>query len=96
LADLQRVHRVISGATASSATTSIAEETIALTRKGVHSAYQIARMSKEIFAQQNREIFSEERAHEVHEQALRTNAVALALLGEHGAALNRTGLHALP
>ena len=96
LANLQRVHRVISGATASSPKTSIAEETIALTRKGVRSAYQIARMDPTVFAQQNQEIFSEERAREVHEQARRTNAIALALLGEHGAALNRTGLHALP
>ncbi len=96
LRSLQRLHRLISSAQSSSATTSLAEEAIALTRKGVRSAYQIARMDQKAFAQQNLEIFSEERAKEVHQQALRTNAVALALLGEHGAGLNRTGMHALP
>ena len=84
--DFQRLYRL----------TSSAEETIALARKGVRSAHQIARMDRKVFAEQNKRFFSAERADEVHEQALRTNAIALALLGEHGADLNRTGLHVLP
>src|SRR5215210_2309211 len=86
LRDFQRLYRL----------TSSAEETIALTQNGVRSAYQIARTDPEIFAAQNQEILSAERAKEVHEQAIRTNAIALALLGEHGADLNRTGMRALP
>jgi hypothetical protein len=74
-----------------------AKETIALAeRKQVGSAYQIARMDPKVFAAQNQDILTEERAREVHEQARRTNAVALALWGEHGSALNRTSMYALP
>src|SRR5215212_332467 len=86
LRDFQRLYRL----------TSSAQETIALVRKGVRSAHQIARMDRRVFSEGNEEIFSAERADEVHEQALRTNALALALLGEHGANLNQTGLHVLP
>ena len=49
-----------------------------------------------MFAEQHKDVLSAERADEIHDRAPRTNAVALALLGEHGADLNRTGLHALP
>lgn len=75
--------------------TGSAEETIALSAK-VQSAQQISRMDRKVFAEQNKEIFSAVRANEIHDQALRTNAVALALLSEHGAGMNRTGLQALP
>jgi peptidoglycan hydrolase-like protein with peptidoglycan-binding domain len=96
LADLQRVYRVVSGATASSPRMSNAEESFALARSGVRSASQIARQDRDDFARRHREVFSEERAREVHGQAARTNAVALALFGENGTGLNRVGLRALP
>ena len=96
LASLQRVHRLASSATATSPKTSIAEETIALTGKGFRSAAQIAAMDPGVFVRQNQDIFSEERARELHEQARRRNAITLALLGEYVAPLNQTGLQALP
>src|SRR5690606_13378241 len=96
LASLQRVHRLASSATATGPKTSIAEETIALTGKGFRSAAQIAAMDPGVFARQNPDIFSEERARELHEQARRRNAITLALLGEYVAPLNQTGLQALP
>ena len=87
LRNVQRMYRV----------TGRAEEAIALAqKKEVRSAYKIARTDGTVFAQQNREIFSADRAHEVHERARRTSAIALALLGEHGAGLNRTALRVLP
>lgn len=86
LRTLQRLHRL----------TSSAKETIALSAKGIHSAQQISRMDRKVFAEQHKDIVSADRANEIHDRALRTNAIALALLGEHGAGLNRTGLHALP
>jgi hypothetical protein len=96
LPTLQLMYRLTSGAQTSSAKTSKAEEAIALMRQGLRSASQIARMDQRVFAQQNGEIFSAERANEVHQQAVQTNAIAMALLGENGSSLNRTGLHALP
>ncbi|MEJ7608183.1 MAG: Tc toxin subunit A, partial [Bryobacteraceae bacterium] len=87
LRKLQRVHHL----------TNSADATIALVeQKGLSSAYQIARMDSKIFADKSQDILSAEHANEVHQQARRTNAIALALLGEHGTSLNRTGLHALP
>ena len=76
--------------------TSRAEETIALSTKGIHSAQQIARIDRDVFAKQVQDTFPRERANEIYDKALRTNTIALALLGEHGASFNRTGLQALP
>jgi hypothetical protein len=86
LSQLSRVYRL----------TENAEVTNALAQKGVGSAQQIARMDPKIFAEQNQEILSADRAREVYERARQTNAIAMALLGEHSAGLNRTGLQALP
>ncbi|MGA9768044.1 MAG: neuraminidase-like domain-containing protein [Blastocatellia bacterium] len=73
-----------------------AEETLALSARGIHSAQQISRIDREAFAKQLQNIVSEPRANEIYDKALRTNTIALALLGEHGASFNQTGLQALP
>jgi peptidoglycan hydrolase-like protein with peptidoglycan-binding domain len=73
-----------------------AEETLALSARGIHSAQQISRIARKIFAEQHQEVLSEDRANDIYNKALRTNAIALALLGEHGAGFNQTGLQALP
>jgi len=79
----QRVHRL----------TGSAEETIALSAKGMDSAQKISRIAREVFT---KDILPTERANEVYDRALRTSAMALTLFGEHAAGLNRTGLQALP
>lgn len=71
-------------------------ETLALAAKGVHSAQQIARMDREVFAAQHADILPPGRAGEVHDRARQVQAAALALFAEHATALNRTGLEALP
>jgi hypothetical protein len=83
---LQRLYRL----------TSNTRETMALVKKGVGSAQQISRMDRKVFAELHQDSLSTERAKEIHERASRTNAIALALLAEHGAHLNRTGLPVLP
>src|SRR6185503_18729717 len=72
-----------------------AEETLALSAKGIHSAQQVSRIDREVFAEQTQDTFSKERANEIYNKALRTNTIALALLGEYGTSFNRTGLQAL-
>jgi len=76
--------------------TANAEETIALSAKGIQSAQQISRISREVFAERHQDVFSEDRANEIYDKALRTSAIAMALLGEYGAGSNRTSLQALP
>jgi hypothetical protein len=82
----QRLHRL----------TSRAVETIALQNKGFHSALQIARQHPDVFGQKVGDALSSERAQVVHANAVRTATIAMALLGENAAALNRTELAALP
>ncbi|MEA2163477.1 MAG: hypothetical protein QOK37_1604 [Thermoanaerobaculia bacterium] len=96
LRTLQRLSRLTNSARETTGDISSAEEITALARQGLRSASQIAQMDRGAFARQTGEIFSEARAKEVHERARRTHATALALFGEHGASLNRTGLQALP
>lgn len=86
LRSLQRVYRL----------TNNAQETIALSANGLRSAQQIARMDATVFAEQHKDIFSADRANEVHARARQANALALALYSENSATLNRTGLAALP
>lgn len=76
--------------------TESAEETVGLSAKGIHSSQQIARIDPAVFADQLKGVLSADRAKTVHDKALRTSAIALALAGEYGASLNRTGLQALP
>ena len=83
LANYQRLYKLTESAT----------ETLALAARGIHSVEQIARIDRQLFAEQHQEVLSTERANAVYDRALRTHARALALLGEHGADLNRTGLH---
>ena len=73
-----------------------AKEAIGLAVSGVRSARQIAAMDVTVFAEEHKDIFSPERATEVHKQARRVSALALALQGQYGAAFNSTGLAALP
>ncbi len=86
LRTFQRLYRLTGSAT----------DTLALAAKGIQSAHQISRMSRQAFSNQHQEIFSADQANAVYERAVKTNAVALALFGEHAAGLNRTGLQALP
>lgn len=86
LANYQRLYKLTESAT----------ETLALAARGIHSAGQITRLDRKLFAEQHQEAFSAERASAVYDRALRTHAQALALWGEHGTGLNRTGLHVLP
>lgn len=86
LGNYQRLYKLTGSAT----------ETLALAARGIRSAEQIARFDRQLFAEQHQEVLSAERANAVYDRALRTHARALALLSEHGAGLNRTGLHVLP
>ncbi|MGH8524334.1 MAG: Tc toxin subunit A [Gammaproteobacteria bacterium] len=72
------------------------KETLALAAKGVHSAQQIVQKDRTVFTEQQREILSVERANGIYNHAQRVHAAAVALFAEHAAALNRTGLRALP
>jgi len=76
--------------------TGSAEETLALSAKGIASAQQISRLSRQMFAERHRDILSVDRAAEVYDRALRVSALAVTLFGENAAALNRTDLQALP
>jgi peptidoglycan hydrolase-like protein with peptidoglycan-binding domain len=76
--------------------TSRADETQLLSAKGIDSAQKISASSREMFAEQHRDIFTAERAAQVHDRALQVSAMALAVFNENAAALNRTGLQALP
>ena len=76
--------------------TSRADETQALAAKGVDSAQKISATSREAFIAKHADILPGERAAQVHERALQVSAMALAVFNEHAAALNRTGMQALP
>jgi hypothetical protein len=76
--------------------TSNAKETIALATKGTRSAQQIVRTDVAVFAEQNKDILTADRAREIHANAQRVNALAMALHGENSSTLNRTGLAVLP
>jgi Tc toxin complex TcA C-terminal TcB-binding domain/ABC toxin N-terminal region/Neuraminidase-like domain/Putative peptidoglycan binding domain len=86
LHSFQRLHRLTNRTT----------ETLALAAKGVESARQISRMDRSVFAEQHQDALPAERAAALHDKAVRANALALALIGEHGASMNRTALQALP
>ncbi|MGE0211630.1 MAG: neuraminidase-like domain-containing protein [Parvibaculaceae bacterium] len=86
LRSFQRLHRLTGGA----------QETLALEAKGFRSASSIARMDRSVFANQNTDVLPAESAAKIHDRAVRTSAIALAIAGEHGAGLNRTTLRALP
>ncbi len=86
LQNFQRVYRL----------TENARETIGLAAKGIHSAQQIARIDRTAFARAQQDVLPEGRANAVYDRALRVNALALALFGEHSTALNRTGTSVLP
>lgn len=76
--------------------TSRADETHALAAKGIDSAQKISATSREAFIAEHADILPAERAAQVHERALQVSAMALAVFNEHAAALNRTGMQALP
>ncbi|HSP06067.1 MAG TPA: hypothetical protein VLR94_02770, partial [Acidobacteriota bacterium] len=78
------------------ALTNNANEAIGLAGKNVSSARQIAAMDVTVFAEQQKEILGSDRAAEIHEQARRVSAMAMALQGEYSAGLNRTAMAALP
>jgi hypothetical protein len=71
-----------------------AKETIGL--QGVGSALKISRLDRQAFADQHKEVLSADRASEIYDKAVRQSALALALLGQHGAGFNQTGLRVLP
>jgi peptidoglycan hydrolase-like protein with peptidoglycan-binding domain len=73
-----------------------ASDTTTLAERGLRSARQIASVDRGAFARQHADVFTAERANQIYDRAARTSAQALALLGEHAAGLNRTGLQALP
>ena len=62
----------------------------------VQSAQQIARMDRAAFSAQFSAVLSPGRADEIYDQALRTNALALALYSENAATTNRTSMRVLP
>ena len=70
--------------------------TLALSAKGIGSAQQIARVARQVFANQHKDVFSADRANEVYDRALQVSAMALALFGENAAAMNWTTLQVLP
>ncbi|MGF7163611.1 peptidoglycan hydrolase-like protein with peptidoglycan-binding domain [Rhodoligotrophos appendicifer] len=86
LQTLQRLYR-LTGSTS---------ETLELSRSGLKSAESIARIDRQVFARQHKDTLSAERAAVIHHRAVRVAALALALAGENGAQLNRTGMRALP
>ena len=71
-----------------------ATETIGL--QGAGSALKISRLDRQAFADQHKEVLSADRASEIYDKAVRQSALALALLGQHGAGFNQTGLRVLP
>jgi Tc toxin complex TcA C-terminal TcB-binding domain/Neuraminidase-like domain/Putative peptidoglycan binding domain len=76
-----------------------AAETLGLSAgpaKDLTSAAAIARLSPQAFADRAKDVLTPERAQAVHAKALQVNALALALFGEHAAAMNRSSLPALP
>jgi hypothetical protein len=72
-----------------------ADDTIRLTTRFT-SARDIARLDPQVFADQLRDVLPADRAAEIHSKALRTSAVALAVLGDKGASCDRTAMHVLP
>ena len=82
----QRLYRLTGSAT----------ETIALARQAIRSAYHIARMDRTVFGDQNEDVPLRRARRGNPRPGVAHQRVALALLGEHGAALNRTGMHVLP
>ena len=76
--------------------TASAAETIVLANQGVRSALQIARIDRDVFATQVADTFETARAHELHAEASRVTATAVAVFGEYTTRADRTGLRALP
>jgi hypothetical protein len=96
LAAFQRIYRLIPPPLAGEGWGGVAQQTIALSARGIGSAQQITRVPRQVFADQHKDILSADRANAVYERALKVSATALALFSEHAAAMNRTGLHVLP
>lgn len=86
LKSIQRIYRITSKAT----------ELNALLSKGFHSAQKIASVSREKFAEQNKDALTTERADEIYNNAQTIHATALALFSENASDMNRTGMQALP
>jgi hypothetical protein len=86
LAGYQRLYRITDGA----------RDTQALAAKGFDSAHKIARMSREKFIASSGDVLAGTSAALIHDRASQASAMALAVFNEHAAALNRTGLPALP
>jgi hypothetical protein len=86
LQDFQRVYRL----------TGQASETLALAAKGIGSAQQVSRLSRQAFIDQQQGALEADRASAIYDRALQVSAMALAVYGENAAAMNRTGLRVLP
>ena len=86
LQDFQRVYRL----------TGKTSDTLALAGKGIGSAQQVTRLSRQAFVDQQNDALTAERANAVYDRALQVSAMALAVYGENAAAMNRTSLHVLP
>jgi hypothetical protein len=86
LGAFQRIYRL----------TDNAQQTLALSAKGIGSAQQITRVPRQVFADQHKDVLSPDRANQIYDRALKISAMALALFAENAAAMNRIGLHVLP
>ena len=86
LQEFQRVYRL----------TGKTSDTLALAGKGIGSAQQVTRLSRQAFVDQQKDALTAERATAVYDRALQVSAMALAVYGENAAAMNRTGLRVLP
>jgi hypothetical protein len=71
-------------------------ETIALASKGIRSAQQISRLSRDEFTALHQDVLSADRATKVYDRAVAVSATALAIFAENAASMNRTALQALP
>ena len=86
LGAFQRIYRL----------TDSAQQTLALSAKGVESAQQITRVARQVFVDRHKDILSADQANQVYGRALQVSAVALAVFGENAAPMNRTALQVLP
>ena len=86
LQEFQRLYRL----------TGKTSDTLALAGKGIGSAQQVTRLSRQAFVDQHKDALAAERANAVYDRALQVSAMVLAVYGENAAAMNRTGLRVLP
>jgi hypothetical protein len=86
LGAFQRIYRL----------TDNAQQTLALSSRGIGSAQQITRVARQVFVDQHKDILSADQANQIYRRALQVSAIALALFGENAPPMNRTGLQVLP